>query len=191
MKVGCAMKYDKYAKVLVVDDVTLSHDVIKHYMKPYGIQVDCVSRGQQAVDAIREEKVIYNAVFIDQIMPEMDGIQTARHIRKIGTKYAGTIPLIAITANANIGNKGTFLIKGFQDFISKPIDATQLDIIIHRWVEYSTAIIEKSRTEGIFNKHIEGINMQRGIRHFRGDNELFVVFLSSFTNNVPELIKKN
>jgi CheY-like chemotaxis protein len=122
------------AKVLIVDDIAFSQDILRHFLEKRGIQVDCAGSGQQAVDIIRENKVTYDAIFIDQIMPDMDGAQTARNIRGIGTKYAGTVPFIAITADAMLGDKKAFLIKGFQDYISKPIDAVQLDVVVQRWI---------------------------------------------------------
>ncbi|MCL2127199.1 MAG: ATP-binding protein, partial [Treponema sp.] len=124
-----------YAKVLVVDDVAANLEVAKGMMKPYGMEIDCVTNGQAAVDAIRDEKVKYNAVFMDHMMPGMDGIEAARIIREeIGTEYAKKIPLIALTANAIVGNEQMFLEKGFQAFLSKPIDMGRLDTIIWQWV---------------------------------------------------------
>ncbi|MDR1978277.1 MAG: response regulator [Synergistaceae bacterium] len=128
-----------YAKVLVVDDVQTNLDVAKGMMKPYGMRVDCVTSGQQAIDRIRKEKVIYDAIFMDHMMPEMDGIETTRVIRReIGTEYAKNIPIIALTANAIIGNEKMFLENGFQAFISKPIDIAQLDAVIRQWLRNKT-----------------------------------------------------
>jgi PAS domain S-box-containing protein len=124
-----------YARVLVVDDNVTNLDVARGMMQAYGMQIDCATSGQQAIDAIRSEKVRYNAIFMDHMMPGMDGLETARIIREeIGTEYARTIPLIALTANAIVGNKEMFLSRGFQAFISKPIEITRLDAVIHQWV---------------------------------------------------------
>gem|GEM_PF-477064 len=122
------------ARVLVVDDNITNLDVARGLMKPYGMQVDCVTGGQQAIDAVREESVHYNAVFMDHMMPGMDGIEATRLIRLIDTEYARRLPIIACTANAIAGNEEMFLSKGFQAFISKPIEIGRLDDIIRRWV---------------------------------------------------------
>jgi signal transduction histidine kinase/CheY-like chemotaxis protein len=124
-----------YARVLVVDDVATNLDVAKGMMLPYGLTIDCAISGKEAIDLIREAKVRYNAIFMDHMMPEMDGIEAVRVIReKIGTEYAKTVPIIALTANAIIGNDKMFLEKGFQDYLSKPIDTSKLDICLNRWV---------------------------------------------------------
>jgi CheY-like chemotaxis protein len=124
-----------YARVLVVDDNATNLDVAKGLMRPYGMKVDCVLSGRQAIDAIREESVKYDAVFMDHMMPGMDGIEAAGLIRAIGTRYARSVPIIALTANAIIGNKDMFLQNGFQDFISKPVELAHLDAIIRKWVK--------------------------------------------------------
>jgi CheY-like chemotaxis protein len=124
-----------YARVLVVDDVVINLDVAKGMMKPYGMQIDCVTSGLQAIDAIRAERVLYDAVFMDHMMPDMDGIEATRIIREeIGSGYAKNLPIIALTANAIVGNEEMFLSKGFQAFIPKPIEFARLDAIIRRWV---------------------------------------------------------
>ena len=123
-----------YARVLVVDDVMTNLDVAKGMMSPYGMQIDCVTSGQSAIDVIRNEKVIYDAVFMDHMMPEMDGVEAARIIREIGTEYAKNVPIIALTANAVVGSEKMFLSKGFQAFISKPIEMERLDAVIMEWL---------------------------------------------------------
>ncbi len=108
-----------YASVLVVDDIITNLDVVKGMMKPYGLKVDCAISGYQAIEMIRMENPCYSAVFMDLMMPGMDGIEAKRIIREdIGTDYAKNIPIIALTANAIVGNEEMFLSQGFQDFIS-------------------------------------------------------------------------
>jgi len=124
-----------YARVLVVDDNATNLDVAKGMLRAYGMKIDCVTGGQQAIDAIRMANVRYDAIFMDHIMPKMDGVEATRIIREeIGTKYAKTVPIIALTANAITGNKEMFLSKGFQAFISKPLEIRHLDAVIRRWV---------------------------------------------------------
>ncbi|MDR3174715.1 MAG: response regulator [Treponema sp.] len=124
-----------YARVLVVDDVATNLDLARGIMKPYGMTVDCVSSGQAAIDRIRNGEPKYNAVFMDHMMPGMDGIEAVRIIRnEIDSDYARTVPIIALTANAIIGNDEIFLNNGFQDFLTKPIDIMKMNEAIDRWV---------------------------------------------------------
>ncbi len=123
-----------YARVLVVDDNITNLDIARGIMKPYGMKIDCVTSGQKAVDAIRGERHRYTAVFMDHMMPEMDGVEAARQIRGLGTEYAETVPIIALTANAIAGTEMMFLQNGFQAFISKPIDIARLDEVIRCFV---------------------------------------------------------
>ncbi len=123
-----------YARVLVVDDNVTNLDIAKGIMKPYGMRVDCVTSGQQAIDAVRAGTPAYDAVFMDHMMPEMDGMEAARRIRELGTAYAEHIPIIALTANAVAGNEAMFLRSGFQAFIAKPIDLGRLDEVIRNFV---------------------------------------------------------
>jgi CheY-like chemotaxis protein len=124
-----------YARVLVVDDVPTNLDVAKGMMKPYGMHIDCVTSGPAAIDLIRDAANKYNAIFMDHMMPGMDGVEATRIIREeIGTEYARTVPIIALTANAIVGSEDMFLQNGFQAFLSKPIDIMRMDIIINHWV---------------------------------------------------------
>jgi len=123
-----------YAKVLVVDDFRTNLAVSAGMMRKYKIQVDCVTSGQAAIERARREDPVYNAIFMDHMMPGMDGIEAARLIRGINTEYARTVPIIALTANAIAGNEKLFLENGFQAFLSKPIDIVALDQVIKKWV---------------------------------------------------------
>jgi CheY-like chemotaxis protein/anti-sigma regulatory factor (Ser/Thr protein kinase) len=123
-------------KVLVVDDVEINLEVAKGIMEPYGLVIDCVTSGQAAINSIREAKVQYQLIFMDQMMPEMDGVEAVRIIRnEIDTEYARTVPIIALTANALVGNEEMFLSNGFNGFISKPIDIMCMDEILNRWIQ--------------------------------------------------------
>jgi signal transduction histidine kinase/DNA-binding response OmpR family regulator/HPt (histidine-containing phosphotransfer) domain-containing protein len=124
-----------YARVLLVDDVQTNLDVARGMLKPYGMQIDCVTGGAAAVALIREEKTRYDAIFMDHMMPDLDGIEATRIIRDdIGTEYARTVPIIALTANAIVGNEEMFLRSGFQAFLTKPIDMQRLDAVLRQWV---------------------------------------------------------
>ncbi|MDR0720813.1 MAG: response regulator [Treponema sp.] len=200
-----------YASVLVVDDVPMNLDVAKGMLKPYGMTVDCAESGQKAIDLIREGKTKYNAVFMDHMMPKMDGIEAVQIIRnEIGTEYARTVPVIALTANAVAGNEDLFLKSGFQAFLSKPIDIIRLDTIINRYVrdknlERSLSLAgkappapsDKARQEeeeskpGILaGKFVEGVDFNAGLKRFEGNEEMYLGIVSSYFSQIPHLLEK-
>ncbi|MCL2669976.1 MAG: ATP-binding protein [Syntrophaceae bacterium] len=123
------------ARVLVVDDVPTNLDVAKGLLKHYGMKVDCVTSGTTAIELVKAERVRYNAIFMDHMMPGMDGIEAVQVIRnEIGTEYAKTVPIIALSANAMADMETVFLQSGFQAFVSKPIDSLWLDMVIRQWI---------------------------------------------------------
>ena len=123
-----------YARVLVVDDNHTNLEAAKGLMKPYRMQIDCVLSGKQAIEAIESGQQTYDAIFMDHMMPEMDGVKATQAIRNLGTAYAQSIPIIALTASETSGAEDMFLEKGFQAFLSKPIDIARLDEVLRRWV---------------------------------------------------------
>jgi CheY-like chemotaxis protein len=121
--------------ILVVDDVPTNLEVVKGLLEPYSINVDCVLRGALAVEAIREGTPRYDLIFMDHMMPEMDGVEATRIIRReIGSDYARRVPIVALTANATTGAAEMFLANGFDAFVSKPIDLKSLDDVLARFV---------------------------------------------------------
>jgi signal transduction histidine kinase/CheY-like chemotaxis protein len=123
------------AKVLVVDDIPTNLKVVQGILQPCQMQVDCVSTGPDAVERIRAAAPKYDLVLMDYMMPGMDGIETTRIIREeIGTLYAKTVPIIALTAAEVDRKEDMFLQNGFNAFLSKPIDITRLDEEINHWV---------------------------------------------------------
>jgi CheY-like chemotaxis protein len=119
-------------KALIVDDVELNLDVTRGMIEPYGIQVDGVSSGQEAVDIIRKGEPRYDMVFMNRWMPEMDGIEAVRIIREIGDEYTKNLPIIALVANAITGNNAFFINSGFRAVLSRPINVFKLDEIINQ-----------------------------------------------------------
>ena len=132
---GFARSPMPYGKVLVVDDNLTNLYVFKNILAPYQITVHCVHSGLEAIEVIQQEKIIYDVIFMDHMMPDMDGIEATLFIReKLGTPYAKNVPIIACTANAIVGSQNKFLDNGFQGFLSKPIDVLALDHILKQWV---------------------------------------------------------
>lgn len=119
------------AKVLVVDDTPMNLKVAERFLKQMQLQVDCASSGQTALDMML--KTTYDIVFMDHMMPGIDGIDTTRIIRRFHPKW-NSIPVIALTANAMENAKKMFLDEGMNDFIAKPIDAKQLREKVRTWL---------------------------------------------------------
>ena len=123
----------KGRRALVVDDVEINLYVTREMLLFYKMEVDCVTSGKEAIKLIQEEKPKYDVIFMDHMMPELDGMETTRIIREdIDSEYAKKIPIVALTANALIGNEEIFLKNGFQEFMTKPMDSTKLDEILKR-----------------------------------------------------------
>jgi signal transduction histidine kinase/ActR/RegA family two-component response regulator len=121
--------------VLVVDDVRTNLKVAQGLLKPYGMHVSIAKSGQQAVKILKESPLHFDLIFMDHMMPVMDGIETVQAIRRdIDSDYARNIPIIALTANAINGTDKLFMDSGFQGFLSKPINVKKLDAILRRWL---------------------------------------------------------
>ncbi|MDR1812865.1 MAG: response regulator [Candidatus Fibromonas sp.] len=155
------------AKILIVDDINTNLQVAEGLMLPYGMQVDLCLSGAEAIEAVKAKR--YNLVFMDHMMPGMDGVETTRHIRELGGEYYQTLPIIALTANAVSGVKDMFLANGFNDFLSKPIDTIKLNTILEKWLpkEMQEKAREEVKTgdESNLNRVIEidGVDVRRGI----------------------------
>ena len=118
-----------YGSILVVDDVETNLHVAEGLLAPYHVRVETVTSGFEVLEKI-ERGAKYDIILMDHMMPKMDGIETTSRLRKQG--YDGTI--IALTANALIGNDEMFRSKGFDWYISKPVDIRQLDAALLRFV---------------------------------------------------------
>jgi PAS domain S-box-containing protein len=123
-----------YARVLVVDDFPANLDVAAGMLRKYKMRVDCVTSGKEAVALIAAGEPVYDAIFMDHMMPGMDGIEAVKAIRGLGTEYAKNIPVIALTANVVAGNEQMFLGNGFNAFLPKPFNVMSLDSVIQQWV---------------------------------------------------------
>ena len=186
-----------YARVLVVDDVLTNLEVAKGMLEPYGMTVDCVDSGQQAVDIIRDGKVKYSAIFMDQLMPKMDGIETVNVIRNIGTEYARTVPIIALTANAINGQEAMFLSKGFQAFLPKPIESGVLNEVIKKWVQNKE--LEKKYIDGethqpekrklLFPWRINEANLQKAYELFDYNEQNLLHILRTYSANTRVILE--
>ena len=118
-----------YGSVLIVDDVETNLYVAKGLLVPYDLIIDTAESGTEAIEKIKLGKK-YDIIFMDHMMPQMDGIEATRILRGMGY----TSPIIALTANAVAGQAEIFLSSGFDDFISKPIDIRQLNALLNKLI---------------------------------------------------------
>ncbi|GHU89222.1 hypothetical protein FACS1894202_06930 [Clostridia bacterium] len=118
-----------YGRVLVVDDVETNLYVAEGLLSLYGLKVEKASSGFAALDKVKNGGV-YDIILMDHMMPEMDGIETTQKLREFGY----TKPIIALTANAITGSDKMFKAKGFDEFISKPIDVRLLNSLLNTFV---------------------------------------------------------
>ena len=128
-KIGMVREYMPYGRALVVDDVESNIYVARGMLLPYGLQIDTASNGFEAIQKIQNGGV-YDIIFMDHIMPKMDGIETTKAIRGMG--YDGAV--VALTANALVGQAERFLREGFDGFISKPIDSRDIDAALIKFI---------------------------------------------------------
>jgi signal transduction histidine kinase/CheY-like chemotaxis protein len=118
------------AKVLAVDDSKVNLTVIRSLLLPYKMRVDVCLSGEKSVALVKQNS--YDLVFMDHMMPGMDGIEATAAIRK--WEGGKAVPIIALTANAIFGMREMFLENDFSDYLSKPIDTVKLDKIVAAWI---------------------------------------------------------
>jgi len=199
------------ARVLIVDDISMNLIVARGLMQPYNMKVDLRPSGAEAITAIKNNS--YDIVFMDHMMPEMDGIETVARIRELedsgiiggGVEGVGSgggfeggggrLPIVALTANAVSGTKEMFLENGFDDFLSKPIDTTKLDSMLEKWIPNEKKVMGKhdgDETQGVSLEGIaiKGIDTERGIFMTGGSLKNYLHTLAVFHSNGLEKIKE-
>lgn len=119
-------------RILIVDDNELNREIAAGLMEPYEMEIDLAASGKEAIDAVRSKK--YDMVFLDHMMPEMDGVETLKRIRTIPGAGPGQLPVAALTANATSDARQMFKAEGFDDFLAKPIEIDKLNDVLERWL---------------------------------------------------------
>jgi len=177
------------ARILIVDDIGTNLKVAEGLMMPYNMQIDLCFSGVEAIKSVK--KTQYDLVFMDHMMPEMDGIQATKIIRGLSNEnpHYANLPIIALTANAVSGTKEMFLANGFNDFLSKPIDTVKLNAILAKWLpkEKQEKLSKDARTIGTIDSdfedaeiEIEGLDVKKGIAMTGGIFENYVRALAVF-----------
>ena len=118
------------AKVLIVDDNSMNRDVFVGLLKPTQIKVYQASSGEECISMLHRHT--FDLVFLDHMMPEMDGVDTFRIIKN--KKLCVNTPVIIFTANAMVGEKEKYLSEGFSDFLAKPVMPEKLDEMILKYL---------------------------------------------------------
>lgn len=179
------------AKVLVVDDNQVNLKVASGLLKLYGIDAKLAESGEECLNAVKKQT--YDIIFMDQMMPGMDGVETLSRLREIKKGNKST-PVIALTANALVGVKEEMLEEGFDDFLGKPMDLTELENVLIRFLkELQEEMPEAGREEtgfaaetaGRYESLIrKGIDVQAGIE-LCGGEESYLEVLKAFVTNAP------
>ena len=173
------------ADILVVDDNEFNLKVARGLLGLLKIEPETAFSGREAINLIKNKD--YDIVFMDHMMPEMDGIEATKRIRKLGDKFA-KLPIIALTANAISGAHEMFLANGFNGFISKPINTPELNAILGKWLPPEKIIRcpdaeQANETSGADAKPqsefitklsgIEEINAEIGLSRFSGIEDMY------------------
>ncbi|MEE0687164.1 MAG: ATP-binding protein [Lachnospiraceae bacterium] len=176
------------AHILLVDDNEMNIKVAKALLKPFNMCIETANNGKEAVEMVKKFK--YDIVLMDHMMPIMDGIQATKAIRRLDGEYYGSLPIIALTANATAEARELFLNEQMNDFVSKPIEMVQITKCLLRWLPNELVEVQeeientKSKTEenyDIENVHvIEGLDAEEGIRNC-GSKKLFLELLHDFS----------
>jgi CheY-like chemotaxis protein len=173
------------ARILIVDDISSNLEVAKGLLSLYQMNIDTASGGQEAVELARKNS--YDIIFMDHMMPGMDGIEATAAIRSLGIKDT---PVIALTANAVSGMRDVFIEKGFNDYISKPIEITELDFIIAKWIppekRVETGKPLKRESAESTELAIVGIDTVKGIAMTGGTEAGYRKVLTQFYKDAAE-----
>ncbi len=172
-------------KVLVVDDNVINRKVARGFLKSYEFDLDEAESGPEAIELVRKNR--YDIIFMDHMMPMMDGIEAAEIIRR-DCGENGTAPaIIALTANAMEGMRDKFLSKGFQDFIAKPLDRKALGQLLAHWVPEERRSSrdggkeeDAAGTADLSGFQIEGIDTAAAARYYTGDEAGFADLLELY-----------
>lgn len=177
-------------RVLVTDDNQINLKVIKNTLAYYGLQVDTATSGAEALKLCQE--TLYDLVFMDQMMPQMDGIETMHRIRTLSSHYRSGGPgkIIVLTANAIAGVRDELMEKGFDEYLSKPIKTQLLERLLEQFIpaEKSTpsaSTILPEDTLQMLEHLLPQINISTGLKYCSGDLNLYLDILQILYDSAP------
>ena len=178
-------------RALAVDDEEMNLVVAKGVLESYGVQVDTCLSGREAVEMCRT--TAYDIIFLDHMMPGVDGVETLRRIREINYGEYQDLPVIALTANTVSGAREMFRNEGFTEFVPKPIERAVLERVLRRvlpksYIQYGaepvaedSQPVEEEVPFNPFDVLAEvGINAQLGLDYCCGDENFYLEMLRMF-----------
>ena len=181
------------AKVLIVDDNAVNLTVAEGLLEPLKMQVDTASGGKEAIEMISKER--YDIVFMDHMMPEIDGVEATHIIRRMHPEY-DDVPIIALTANAVEGTKEMFCREGMNDFVAKPIELRMLVAKVRQWLpvekiqkDYDVTTANKSTKKAAGADIVVGDLDVKFAMEFLVSEELFWKVLKVFYNSIDKKVK--
>jgi CheY-like chemotaxis protein len=178
------------ASVLLVDDIETNLMVAAGLLAPYRTKVDLCSSGREAVKLVMENS--YDLIFMDHMMPDVDGIEATAMIRNNSQPYFQNVPIVALTANAVQGMKEMFLNNGFNDFLPKPIEIDKFNEIMNRWIpaaKRQKPVPERDeKSPELFR--IDGIDTSAGLTRTGGSIKKYQEILGVFYQDVVKRLEK-
>ncbi len=173
-------------KVLIVDDNLINRKVALGFLKSYGFDLYEAASGPEAIEMVKKTK--YNIIFMDHMMPEMDGIEAVKIIRQECGMNGRAPVIVALTANAMSGVRETFLKNGFQDFLPKPLEKKPLNEVLSKWIPNAYKTMKK-KDNGEAEKaskieyediRIPGIDVEAAKRHHTGSVQDYLDLLQLY-----------
>ncbi len=176
------------ARVLIVDDNEMNLKVAIGLLQPLQMQIETAESGKHAIEKI--EKNRFDLIFMDHMMPVMDGVEATQRLRAMQEEYFKTVPIIALTANAVVGARETFKQAGMNDFVAKPIEMKEICAKLKMWLPKEKIKKQKKKggqadaapapqKEAEPLPQIEGLDVIEGIKN-SGTKELFISLLGDF-----------
>lgn len=182
------------AEILIVDDNAINLTVAEGLLKPLQMKIETADSGKKAVDMISAK--MYDIIFMDHMMPELDGVETTHIIRRFHPEYKD-VPIIALTANAISGTKEMFIQEGMNDFVAKPIEMRTMLSKLRTWlpkqkIKKVTSAEQAEPEQPKEELVIEGLDTQAALK-LLGNEKLFWAVLKDYYQVIEKkaaLIKK-
>lgn len=170
------------AHILVVDDNAINRKVFRNLLKQTKVKVDEAESGIECLELVQQNH--YDLIFLDHMMPEMDGVETLHHMKEIDDYPCKTTPVIALTANAICGAREMYLKEGFNEFLSKPIQPEKLEKMIKEWLPKDLILkgmqmVEDEEKVEVSLPEIEGIDWNSALAHLP-DKDLLMQTIYDF-----------
>ncbi len=179
------------AEVLIVDDNAVNLTVAEGLLEPLKMKIDTAVSGKAAIDKI--SKYHYDIVFMDHMMPELDGVETTHIIRRFHKEY-NDVPIIALTANAVEGTKEMFCREGMNDFVAKPIELRMLVSKVKQWLPVEkiqklyNSLAFQQKTKESFDIVVGDLDVSYAMK-FLGSETLFWSILKVYYRSIEKKAK--